>query len=560
MHEAIRSPHHDRARSLGWLANAWMEHFCVHGPGDVQGDPVAHTDEVAAFVADCYGLSDTGRLLYDSAFYSRPKGADKSGLAARLALYEALGPCRFAGFAVGGEVYRDPWGLGFEYAYEPGEPMGRPVRVPYIRCMATEEGQTGNVYDAIHFNLTEGPLAEVPGINPGLTRTYLPDGGEITPSTASGAAKDGGKETFVVFDETHLYDNPELHRMYAVVSRNLRKRKKIAGTWYLETTTMFAAAAESVAEATYTLAASIREGKARRQRLLFDHRWGECEDLSDEAALRIAIVEAFGEAMEWNDLDGIVDEFYDPRNSPADSRRYFLNAPSNAADAWLAEPEWAARYALAVVGDREPITLGFDGSRARSRGVTDATALIACRVSDGHLFEPLPVSVWEQPAGPPGKDWRVPVHEVLAAVDQCFARYNVVGFYADPAKWDNHTAAWGAKYLPRLKVKATRDHPIDWWFTGGRLTLIVRMLERFHSAVIDSEMTHDGSYALTRHILNARRSPTRSGLTIAKENPDSPRKIDAAVAAVLAYQARLDALAAGVGTEDTAAFVPRRVR
>lgn len=559
MHEAIRSPHHDRKRSLGWLANAWMEHFCVHGPGDVQGDPVTHTDEVAAFVADCYAVSGSGRLLYDSAFFSRPKGADKSGLAARFGLFEALGPCRFAGWAEGGEVYRDPWGLGFEYAYEPGEPMGRPVRVPYIRCMATEEGQTGNVYDAIHYNLTEGPLAGVPGVDAGLTRTYLPDGGEITPSTASGAAKDGGKETFVVFDETHLYNTAELRRMYAVVTRNLRKRKKVAGTWYLETTTMFAAAEESVAEATYTLAEQIREGKARRQRLLFDHRWGECEDLTDEAALRHAILDAYGEAMAWNDLDGIVDEFYDPRTAPADSRRYFLNAPTNAGDAWLTQPEWAPRFDLKLVADREPITLGFDGSRARSRGVTDATALIACRVSDGHIFEPLPVCVWEQPAGPEGKDWRVPVAEVDLAVAACFERYNVVGFYADPAKWESYIAAWEARYHDRLKVKATRQYPIAWWFTGGRLTQIVRALEQFHSAVVDGEMTHDGSYALTRHILNARRRPTRSGLTIAKEHPDSPKKIDAAVAAVLAWTARLDALAAGV-SEAEGAFVPRRVR
>ncbi|WP_329575839.1 hypothetical protein [Streptomyces sp. NBC_01361] len=52
-------------------------------------------------------------------------------------------------------MYRDPWGLGFEYVYEPGEPMGRPVKVPYLRIMATEEGQTGNVFDTIHFNLTD---------------------------------------------------------------------------------------------------------------------------------------------------------------------------------------------------------------------------------------------------------------------------------------------------------------------------------------------------------------------------------------------------------------------
>jgi hypothetical protein len=65
----------------------------------------------------------------------------------------------------GGEIYRDPWGLGFEYEYAPDEPMGAPVHVPYIRIMATEEGQTGNVYDSIYYNLTddEALLSKVPG-------------------------------------------------------------------------------------------------------------------------------------------------------------------------------------------------------------------------------------------------------------------------------------------------------------------------------------------------------------------------------------------------------------
>lgn len=555
-HETIRAKAHDKARSLGWLAVQWMEHFCVHGPGDVQGEPVHVVDEFYAFIVDCYAVDPRGRLLYDSAFLSRPKGCDKSGLAARFCLFEALGPCRFAGWAEGGEVYRDPWGLGFEYEYPKGEPMGRPVRSPFIRCMATEEGQTGNTYDSIHVNFTEGLLAEVPGIDPGLTRTYLPGGGEITPSTASSSAKDGGRETFVVFDETHVYDKPELRNMYKVVTRNMRKRKKNAGTWFLETTTMFSSGAESVAEQTYDLAGLIREGKTRRERLLFDQRWGECEDLSDEPALRAGITEAYGDAMEWNDLEGLVDDFFDPRNSPSDSRRYFLNAPGAAADAWLSQPEWGkCADATKPLAARDVITLGFDGSRKRARGITDATALIACRVSDGHLFEPLDRSVWEQPDGV--KDWQVPTAEVVAAVDAVFERYNVVGFYADPPLWEGHIAAWEAKYGSRLKVKATRDHPIEWW--TNRQTAMVRAVEQFEGAVLDAELTHHG-YALTRHVLAAHRRVGRAGVTIGKESPESARKIDAAMAAVLAWQARLDAVAAGLSTPDQSWFVPVRVR
>lgn len=553
----VRAPEHDRRRSLGWLGVAWMEHLVVHGPGDVQGEPVKHRDEYTEFLVDCYGLSKTGRRLYDSAFLSRPKGCDKSGLGGRLALFEALGPARFVGFAKGSEIYRDPWGLGFVYPYQRGEPMGRPVRTPFIRCMATEEGQTGNVYDTVYFNLTEGPLAKAMPRkdNAGLTRIFLPGGGEITPSTASSSAKDGGKETFVVFDETHLYKTPELRRMYGTVTRNLRKRKKVAETWFLEATTMFAPGQESTAEATYLLAELIDEGRSRRSRLMYDHRWGECEDLADEGELRAAIAEAYGDAIEWNDLDGLIDEFFDIRTTPADSRRYFLNAPTSAADAWFAEHEWAgAKDDTKIVAHGETITLGFDGSRRRSRGVTDATALMGCRVSDGHLFE---IRVWEQPDDK--ADWEVPKTEVDAEVRGAFKNYRVVAFYGDPAKWESQIASWEAEFGSQLKVKSTRDHPIEWWMTGGRATATVKALQAFYSAILDKEITHSGSSTLTRHILNARRRDSRAGMQIAKEHPDSAKKIDAAVAAVLALQARLDALAAGLAKNQE--FVaPVRIR
>jgi hypothetical protein len=553
---AVRAAGHLRKRSLGWLALVWIEALTVHGPGDVQGEPVVHGDEISEFIADCYALERSGRLLYDSAFLSRPKGADKSGLGGRLSLFEALGPCRFEGWAKGGEVYRDPFDLGFEYTYEKGDPMGRPVRAPFIRCMATEEGQTGNVYDTVHLNLTEGPLARVKGLDPGLTRVFLPGGGEIRPSTASSSSKDGGRETFVVFDESHLYNTPELRRMYATVTRNLRKRKGTAGTWYLETTTMYAPGEDSVAEGTYSQAEKVLEGRTKRQRLLYDHRWGECEDLSDEKALRAALADAYKD-VDWADIDSLVDEFHDIRNAVSDSRRYFLNAPTAASDAWLAPHEWAARIDVTkTVADREVVTLGFDGSRRRARGVTDATALIGCRVKDGHVFE---IKVWEQPQGPEGAQWSVPTAEVDAAVRQAFRNYRVVGFFADPAKWETWVAGWEADFGSGLKVKASQSHPIEWWMTGGRASKAVQALDEFHTAVIDGLMTHDGSSILTRHIVNARRRTSKVGVQIAKETPESPKKIDGAVAATLAWQARLEAIAKGLDKQNSSS-VPRRIR
>jgi phage terminase large subunit-like protein len=82
--------------------------------------------------------------------------------------------------------------------------------------------------------------------------------------------------------------------------------------------------------------------------------------------------------------------------------------------------------------------------------------------------------------------------------------------------------------------------------TGGRSGLIQRAIEQLEGAIRNGDMTHDGSSALTRHVLNARRRLRSGKLTLQKEHDYSIKKIDAAVAAVLAWQARLDAIAAGI--------------
>ncbi len=564
-HLIVRAKNHDRERSIGWLALAWIEYFCVHGPGDVEGQQIHHTDEQAGFIVDVYALDEHGRRLYDGAFLSRPKGCDKSGLAGRFALFEGLGPCRGTGeFAQGGEFYEDPWGLGFHYDYLPGEPMARVVKSPFLRCMATEEGQVGNVYDTIYYNLTEGPLAAALARkdDAGITRVNLPkpNGGEIRPSTSASASKDGGRETWVDFDETHLYNKPELRRMYGVVTRNLRKRKKLAETWFLETTTMYAPGEDSVAEKTYHTGEMIHSGKETHVRLLVDHRWGEIDpdELDNEEKLRAALTDAYGDSIAWNDLDGLVNGIYDPNSDISDSIRYFLNSQFAPESAWLNENEIRTVTDKAKeVRQGEAITLGMDGSRGRHRGKPDATAIVGCRVRDGHLFE---IGVWEasdvQSSWPL---WEPPLVEIEAAIDSAFKRFNVVGFYIDPAKdWRSHVNALEAKYGNKMRVKASANHPFEWWMVGGRATVAERAIESLEGAIRNADITLSGEYRLTQHFLNCRRRLSHGHLALGKENSYSPHKIDAAVAAVLAYQARIDAIAHGVVDRPAASIIRAR--
>lgn len=571
-HELIRAKGHSRERSLGWLANAWIEALTLHGRGDARGMPVVHTDEYYAFVLDCYALDERGNRLYDNAMCSRSKGTDKSGLAARIAMFEALGPCRFDHWAEEGEVYVDPWGLGFEYRFRKGEPVGHRVNNAVIELYATEEGQTGNIMDTVRFNFDPSENGILKTVltrkdDCQLSQILLPDGGIIKAATSSASSKDGRLPTFIAADETHLMIQKGLKAMYHTASRNLTKRKATAGgTWLLEVSTMCAMGEGSVAEDTYRLADLIKEGKAKRDRLLMDHRYGDIspEDLADEDKARAALIEAYGDAIAWNSIEDLLNGVLDSRNGVGDSLRYWFNSRDNTAeDQWIAAHEWNACGPVALdpppppISPTDAIALGFDGSRRRrGRGATtDATALIGCRISDGCLFE---VAVWEQPPNYAGSEgWEVPVAEVDAAVLEVFKKFNVVGFYADPALWETNVAQWEAKFNKHLKIKASTAHPIEFWMLGGSAWRTIEALRQFRDAVLDGDLRHDGSPTLTRHVLNARTTSTNKGLSVRKRTPDSPHKIDAAVAAVLAWQCRLDAIAKGVGVKKSKRTVAR---
>ena len=227
--------------SLGYDVVDWLEEYACHGPGDVQGERLDFTadPEVVDFIVRAYELDPkTGRRKRSKVVYSAPKGRAKSETAGLIGVAEALAPVRF-----------DGWNAD-------GQPVGKPVRSPFIRCLATEEGQAGNTFQNIAYVMAEWGPDEHPDIYGGITGAkqyqsatalYLPDGGECRSSSSGAASKDGGKETFIVPDEIHLYVLRELRDMYATSMRNLGKRFK-ADPWALMTTTACRLGEQSVWE------------------------------------------------------------------------------------------------------------------------------------------------------------------------------------------------------------------------------------------------------------------------------------------------------------------------
>ncbi len=542
--------------TLGWLALDWIEENLIVPDGPSAGEPLTFTREQAEFILKLYEVDprfdgDAGPIrgrslvngrLVRRAVLSRSKGWGKSPLVAGLCLLEALGP-----------VVLDGWDAD-------GQPVGREWvslgAKPKVQIVAVSEDQTVNTWEPLLEMATNGPVYDNYEIDPMQTFVAVPRG-IIEAVTSSGTSREGFRPVFSALDQTESWvpsvGGPKLA---ATIRRNLAKVNGCS----VETPNAFEPGAGSVAERSFAAVAKQNEGRTRiATGMLFDHREAPPDtDPTDEASLRAGLAYAYGDSADvaggWVSLDRIVADYWDPDTDPQDARRFYLNQITHASDAWLSQPELGAiTDATKVVADRDVVVLGFDGSRKRNYATTDATAIIGCRVSDGHLFE---VGVWEQPTGPAGDKWEVPVAQVEAALHGAFARYRVVGLFADPAKWESYVAQWEARYGRQLKVKASRDHPMHWWM--NRPTAVVSAVGQMHTAIVQGECTISGESALVRHLLNARRRTSRAGIQIAKAHPESADKIDAAYAAVLAWQARLAAIAAGVATAPKG--VPRRIR
>lgn len=101
---------------------------------------------------------------------------------------------------------------------------------PFARIAATEEGQASNVYSHVVWMMTEGKVASEYPIDIGRgtatsSRIYLKPTGSIEPATSGSASKDGGRETFAILDESHLYITRELRNLAQTISQNTGKRK-----------------------------------------------------------------------------------------------------------------------------------------------------------------------------------------------------------------------------------------------------------------------------------------------------------------------------------------------
>jgi hypothetical protein len=334
-------------------------------------------------------------------------------------------------------------------------------------------------------------------------------------------------ESFMTTHNTHLMTLPELKELHATAWRGIFKRPDAL---LLETTTAFRPGQMSVAEAAHETYRTLTPEKSERLGVLYDHRGATCEfdALEDPDARMAALLEAYGPAAAWMPLEEIAGSWDDPSVDPVDWARYWTNMVVASADTWLDPAVWAARAVPGkALADGDAITLGLDTALR-----DDATALVACRASDGHLQR---LGCWQRPDGRDGVDWITPFGEVDAAVREAFARYRVLRLYCDPQYAEGLLDGWSQDFGRRVYA----------WPTN-RAVPMEAALRRFWVAARTGEgLSHDGDQLLAQHVGNARTIRSKGRTVVGKDRPHSPRKIDLLIAAVLAFEAAADARTAG---------------
>lgn len=510
--------------TLGPQVCAWIEENLCFGPGDLRGQPAVLDDEKRALIWRMYEIYPQGHILAGRRRFKRvglslAKGLAKTELAAWITACELHheAPVRCVGWD------------------KRGDPIGGPVTDPYIPMVAyTEEQSDELAYGALKTILEESMVRD--DFDIGLERIMRKRGdGKAVSLSSSPSARDGARTTFQLADETHWWTLPKLVRAHQTMMANLPKRK-LADAWALEVTTAPEPGTGSVAEATMDYAKAIKEGRAKDSRLFYFHRQASDEhDLTTEKGAREAVIEASGPAAAWRDIDAIVELWRDPTTDRQYWERVWCNRLVRSSYKAFDVVRWKQLAAgINPVKPGDLITLGFDGAQ-----FYDSTGIVGTHVETGYQWL---IGAWECPYGQEGK-WQVPTAEVDEAVAAAFSQYKVWRMYADPPYWQSWIAKWAGEY--------GTDRVVEWW--TNRRKQMSYALEGFDTAMASGDISHDGSGALTRHIGNCFRHdlPQKDEETgkslwlIRKERRDSPNKIDLAMAAVLSWEARNDAIAAG---------------
>jgi phage terminase large subunit-like protein len=207
------------------------------------------------------------------------------------------------------------------------------------------------------------------------------------------------------------------------------------------------------------------------------------------------------------------------RTPEAEFRIKRCNQWVSSVETWLPAQSWDECAGEVTLTAEDEIVLGFDGSYNG-----DASVIVGAVVPrvEGDPVKVFLVKAWEKDLEHDPDDWRVDIGEVEQTVMDFCQKHRVREIACDPFRWQRSMEVLENKGLPVVSFPQSPQR-------------MIKACARFYDAVAEKKIVHDGDPLLARHIGNTAVKLTPAGPHIKKENPNSPRKIDAAVAAILAH-------------------------
>ena len=339
---------------------------------------------------------------------------------------------------------------------------------------------------------------------------YNPKTGSVYRALSSEAfSKEGLSPTFIAFDELHAQPNRELFDVMSLAMGARVEPMLVAITTAGVKTD--SSGKDSICYSLYEYGKRVASQEVDDPSFFFS--WWEPTlpdaDYRNETVWREANP-GFDDIVASADFSSAI-----LRTPEAEFKTKRLNIWTSTSDAWLPHGSWDSLADDHSIEDGAQVVLGFDGS---FNG--DCTAIVAIEVGENpHI---MPVQVWEKPEEADAS-WQVPVLEVEDAIRDACKRWQVVEIACDPYRWARTFQILDDEGLPVVTFPQT----------ASRMTPATT---RFFEAVVNQQITHNGDPRLSRHIANATLRVDQRGSRLAKEKRGSSRRIDLAVASVMALE------------------------
>jgi phage terminase large subunit-like protein len=336
--------------------------------------------------------------------------------------------------------------------------------------------------------------------------------------SAEAYSKEGLNVSMAVVDELHAQKNRELYDTFSLA---MGARGKMATLIAISTAgvRMDSTGRDSICYSLYQYGQKVARGEVDDPSF-FMAAWEAPEESDHRKPETWAIANpGFGDLNAVSDFESAV-----RRTPEAEFRTKRCNQWVSSQTSWLPSGAWEACEAEFDVSPDDEIVLGFDGSFSG-----DASVIVGAVVpKDDEPVKVFLVKAWEKDLNLHDDDWRVDIAEVEQTVlDFCQAHPKVREVACDPFRWQRSMQALEEQGVPI----------VEWPSTSARR--MVPACAKVFDAVMESRLIHDGNPLLARHLSNAVTKIDNLGPRIVKDARNSPRKIDGAVALILAVDRAL---------------------